>query len=219
MEGVQLNFVIITLMAAYLHVESHQITQIAPLLTRSDANSAACPLEIVRNNTLEKLKNTVRAKLSGSSSSITTESPPAMLLQSQLFGGTGGGYFDDYIDINNITGIVGMSINAGIFVDSIEVTYRLKDGNNYTAPMRGGPGGADFSFTLADGEKLTRMEGITDGMFIFILKFYSNLNNVYGPYGRLSQMCTQFSVAATEIIAFFGRVGGILDAIGVYYTN
>ena len=63
------------------------------------------------------------------------------------------------------------------------------------------------------------MEGITDGMFIFMLTFYSNLNNVYGPYGILGQMCAQFSLAAMEIIAFFGRAGSILDAIGVYYTN
>ena len=216
MESVQLNFIIIMLMAAYLHVESYQITRIAPLLTHSDANSA-CPSEIMRNNTLELLNNIVRAKLSDSSSSITTESPSAMLLQSQLFGGTGGGYFNDYIDNNNITGIVGMSIRAGFIIDSIQVTYRLKDGNNYTAPMRGGAGGAEISFTLADGEKLTRMEGMTDGVYIFMLTFYSNLNNVYGPYGTLDG--TQFSFAATEIIAFFGRVGGILDAIGVYYTN
>ena len=85
--------------------------------------------------------------------------------------------------------------------------------------MCGGAGGAEISFTLADGEKLTRMEGMTDGVYIFMLTFYSNLNNVYGPYGILGQMCAQFSVAATEIIAFFGSVGDILDGIGVYYTN
>ena len=104
-----------------------------------------------------------------------------VLLQNTLFGGTGGSYFDDHNE--NITGIVGMRIRAGSYVDSIQVTYRLKDGSTFAAPMHGGTGGSEYSFTLANGEKLTRMEGMTNGMLIlFVLTFYSNLNNVYGPY-------------------------------------
>ena len=68
-------------------------------------------------------------------------------------------------------------------IDSIQVTYRLKDGSTFAAPMHGGTGGSEYSFTLASGEKLTRMEGMTNGVLIDMLTFYSNLNNVYGPYG------------------------------------
>ena len=141
---------------------------------------------------------------------------PVVLLQSRLFGGTGGSYFDDHN--NNIAGIVGMRIHAGNQIKFHSgYTYQLKDGNTYTAPMRGGTGGTEYSFTLRDGEKLTRMEGMTNGVLIDMLTFYSNLNSVYGPYGITGQ--TQFSFTATEIVAFFGRVGNLLDGIGVYYTN
>ena len=125
--------------------------------------------------------------------------------------------FNDYNDNNNIAGIVGMRICAGNQIDSIQVTYRLNDGTTYTAPRHGGTGGTEFSFTLADGEKLTRMEGMTNGVFIDMLTFYSNLNNVYGPYGITG--LTPFSIMASEIVAFFGRAGDIMDAIGVHYTN
>ena len=243
----QLQFIIM-LMAASAHqcisVESHQIT---PFIIRSDASSI-CPSEIMRDNALQLVRDIISAKISNISNFISTEPPtegttstniptttvttasttvtttsvtPFVLLQSNLFGGTGGDYFDDHND--NIAGIVGMRIRAGDQVNSIQVTYWLKDGSTYTAPMRGrtGSGGTEYSFTLADGEKLTRMEGMTSGPGVFIvidmLTFYSNMNNVYGPYGMTGQ--TRFSIAATEIVAFFGRFGSLLDAIGAYYTN
>ena len=221
MERVQLQFIIM-LMAAYsawcISAESIQIT---PLTIRSNANGM-CPSEIMRDNALQLLKNATSAILSNISGSTTTESPtdaPVVLLQSSLIGGTGGSYFNDYDDNNNITGIVGMRIRAGDQIDSIQVTYRLNDGTTFTAPRHGGTGGTEFSFTLADGEKLTRMEGMTyiTGVAVNMLTFYNNLNNVYGPYGTIG--LRPFSVTASEIVAFFGRVGGLMDAIGVYYTN
>ena len=221
MERVQLQFIIV-LMAAYsvwcISAESIQIT---PLTINSNVNGV-CPSEIMRDNALQRLENVTSAILSNISGSTTTESPtdaPVVLLQSNLFGGTGGSFFDDYEDNNNIAGIVGMRIHAGDQVDSIQVTYRLNDGTTYTAPRRGGAGGGENTFTLADGEKLTRMDVMTNEVVVDRLTFYSNLNNVYGPYGTNGQ--TPFSVTASEIVAFFGRVGSfnIMDAIGVYYTN
>ena len=197
----------------------------------------------MRENTRQLLKNVVSAKLSNISSSITTEPPtddttstdipttyysttaatttvtPHVLLQSNLFGGTGGNFFDDHNDNNFIVGIVGMKIPAGNSVNSIQVTYRLRDGSNYTAPMHGHTGDTEYSFTLANGEKLNRMEGmVNSGHLIGILTFYSNMDNVYGPYGTTDQT-KLFSFTATEFIAFFGRSGSRIDAIGVYYIN
>lgn len=214
----------------------------APIIIHNGANGI-CPLEIMRENARQLLKNVVSAKLSNISSSITTEPPtdgttstdiPTTyysttaatttvtpgILQSNLYGGTGGEFFDDHND--NIVGIAGMMIRAGDqAVNSIQVTYRLKDGSNYTAPMHGRTGGTEYSFTLADSEKLTRMEGefnqwISVGV-IDSLTFYSNMNNVYGPYGTTGQ--THFSFTATEFFAFFGRSASLIDAIGVYYIN
>ena len=202
--------------------------------------------DYARKCSIAILNNVVSAKLSNISSSITAKPPtddttskdipttyystatvtttvtPRVLLQINLFGGPGGDFFDDVEHNNNIVGIVGMRIHAGDeAVNSIQVTYHLRDGSNYTAPMHGQTGDTEYSFTLADGEKLTRMEGefnqgISTGV-IDSLTFYSNMNNAYGPYGTTDQI--QFSFTATEFVAFFGRAGHLIDAIGVYYIN
>ena len=131
------------------------------------------------------------------------------------FGGSEGSAFDDNSD--NIAGIIGLKVRSGNQIDSIQVTYRLKDGSAYEASKHGGNGGSLSSFTLADGEKLIRMEGMTNDVLIDMLTFYSNYNNVYGPYGRTGR--ASFSVEGLEIIAFFGRAGNLLDAIGVYVSH
>lgn len=203
-------------------VLAKEISRIDVTVIREDTNDI-CPSKTKREDSLQLLKSNVSAILAsyyieGPSSPTlpsVTMSPTAMLVQSTSFGGTGGTFFDDYND--NIAGIIGMSIRAGDQIDSIQVTYRLKDGNIYEAPMHGGTGGSESSFTLSAGEKLVRMVGMTNGILIDQLTFYSNNNNVYGPYGVTGQI--PFSVEGTEIVAFFGRVGNLLDAIGVYYTG
>ena len=242
METVRVFFIIILVMAEYCCISAEPL-HCAPIFIHSDANGI-CPLKIMQVNARQLLKNVVSEKLSNISSSITTRPPtddttsmdipttyystiaatttvtPRVLLQSNLFGGPGGNFFDDHNV--NIVGIVGMRIRAeDRAVNSIQVTYRLRDGSNYTAPMHGQTGGTEYSFTLADGEKLTRMEGefnqgISTGV-IDSLTFYSNMNNVYGPYGTTDQV--QFSFTATEFVAFFGRDGSLIDAIGIYYIN
>ena len=137
------------------------------------------------------------------------------VVRSTQFGGRGGSAFDDNND--NIAGIAGMRIRSGNQIDSIQVTYRLKDGSTYEAPRHGGNGGSESSFTLADGEKLIRMEGMTNGVLVDMVTFYSNLNKMYGPYGRTGR--TPFSVAGIEIVAFFGRAGSLLDAVGVHVSQ
>ena len=243
METVRVFFIMILVMAEYCCISAEPLhCAPGPIIVHSDDNGI-CPSEIKRENARKLLKNVVSAKLSYISSSITTEPltddttstdipttyystaatttvTPRVLLQSNLFGGPGGNFFDDHNV--NIVGIVGMRIRAeDRAVNSIQVTYRLRDGSNYTAPMHGQTGGTEYSFTLADGENLNRMEGefnqrITTGV-IDSLTFYSNMNNVYGPYGTTGQI--QFSFTATKFVAFFGRAGSFIDAIGVYYIN
>ena len=224
--------------------------QITPIMIRSN-DSSTCPSEILRDNAMEFLKNIVSARLlstkppadvttttsittgttttsttTTTSSTTTTNMPPVVLLQSSLFGrADAGNPFDDYSE--NIAGIATVTIRSGTIVDSIQVTYQLKNGNSFTAPMHGGPGGVESSFTLGVGEKLTRMDAMSNSGFHFnnaisMLTFYSNTNNVYGPYGS-SGDSTQYSVQASEIVAFFGRArdfgstNDFLDAIGVHY--
>ena len=238
METVQVFFIMILVMAEHCCISAEPL-HCAPIIIHSNANGI-CPSEMMRENARQLLKNVVSAKLSNISSSMTepptddttstttyysttaatTTVTPRVLLQSNLFGGTGGNFFDDVDHNDNIVGIVGMKIPAGNSVNSIQVTYRLRDGSNYTAPMHSHTGDTEYSFTLANGEKLTRMEGmVNSGHLIGVLTFCSNMDNVYGPYGTTDQTQLLFSFTATEFIAFFGRSGSRIDAIGVYYIN
>ena len=239
METVRVLFIMILVLvvAEYCCISAESLyCAPGPIIIHRDDNGI-CLSEIKRENALQLLKNVVSAKLSYISSSITTDGTTSTNMipcQSNLYGGPGGNFFDDhndgpggnfFDDHNNndtIVGIVGMRIRAeDRVVNSIQVTYRLRDGSNYTAPMHGQTGGTEYSFTLADGENLIRMEGeynqrITTGV-VDSLTFYSNMNNVYGPYGTTGQI--QFSFIATKFVAFFGRAGSFIDAIGVYYIN
>lgn len=222
MGQVSLGFsVIVTPLILYWTIVSQaqgRITtlKVAAVVTQSQAKDV-CPRENVRKSALQQLRTSVNAALTNVTVTDTM-SDCLFPLRTTLFGGSSRGtYFDDYN--TNITGIIGMLINSGDQVDSIQVTYRLKDGGTYVAPRRGGTGGRDTSFNLSDGEKLTRMEGMTNGQVVDRLTFYSNLGRVYGPYGITGR--TPFSVDGVHIVAFFGSYGdyGIMNSIGVYYCN
>ena len=210
----QLHF-IIALMAAHcswsISAEANQITPIAIVIHSDNCNLIlVCPSEIMRDDAQQLLKNIISAKISSfvttepltagvtssatttTSTPITTTSmPPAVLLQSCLFGGVLGGdpfQIDDYND--NITGIVGMQIDTtyraslGDAISSIQVTYPLKNGTNFhcfCAWFNKWPNTVLYFSRYS--ERLTRMDGMhsvgpTDRM-ISMLTFYSNRNNVY----------------------------------------
>ena len=241
----QLHFVVALIAAHCSWSISAEANQITPIVICSNNGDLVCPSEIMQDNAQQLLKNIISAKIASfvatepptadvTTSALTTTStpititstcmPPAVPLQSSSFGGViGGDSFDDYND--NIAGIVRMQIYATIFdasdaISSIQVTYRLKDGTNCVAPVHG-TNGTVHSFTLVDGERLTRMDGMhsvgPSDRIINTLTFYSNMNNMYGPYGGTGG--TSFSVMAQEIVAFYGRSGLLLDSIGVYYFN
>ena len=231
MKSVQLhNTVIVMTMAACCFVSVTGADKIAAIVL---TNSETCPSEYnMGDNAVQQLQNTVSEKLCSIIHSSTTPliittistAKFSPVLNSTLFGGAGAGHFDDYNE--NITGIVGMRIRAGDLVDSIQVTYRLKDGNTFNAPMHGGTGGSEHAFNLTNCEYLTRIEAkkvlYNSDAHITGLTLYSNMNNTYGPYGgRIMVNPSTFSVIAAEIVAFFGRSGSgdVLNAIGVYYTE
>ena len=139
------------------------------------------------------------------------------LFKSPQYGGSGGGAFNDLKSYPDIVGIRGLRIRSGNQVDSIQATYLLRYGNTIEGPKHGGYGGSEHSFTLGEGEVLTGMEGKTNGMLVDQLTFHSNWGRKYGPYGRTGR--TLFKVEGTAFVAFFGRSGNLLDAIGVMMSS
>ena len=140
--------------------------------------------------------------------------------KTKVFGGRGGSAWDDGILTHSpaIVGVRSISIRHGNQVDSIQVTYLLADGTTYTAGKHGGRGGSPSSFTLAEDEMITRIEGKTNNVLVdqvtFITKKADGTTKQYGPYGKTGQ--TPFSVDG-YVVGFHGRAGNLLDGLGVYY--
>ena len=131
--------------------------------------------------------------------------------KSQIFGGHGGNKFDDMLKI------VGMNIRHGNQVDSIQVVYKIGDGEPFNGPYHGGHGGSRSSFTLEADEVLTKMEGSTNGQLLDQVTFHTSKGKVYGPYGTPAR--NPFSLEAMEIVAMFGNAGNLIDGIGAYYKD
>ena len=133
--------------------------------------------------------------------------------KSQIFGGDGGTKFND------LQKIVGMNIRHGNQIDSIQVIYKIGDGNPFDGPHNGGYGGSLTSFTLEEGEVLNKMEGSTNGVVLDQVTFYTSKGKAYGPYGTPGR--NKFKFEAMEIVAVFGGAGSynLIDGIGFYYKD
>ena len=140
--------------------------------------------------------------------------------KSKPVGGNGGSSWDDGVLTHKpqIVGIRSMTIRHGNQVDGIQVTYVLADNTTYTAPNHGGSGGSPSSFTLAEGERIVRMEGKTNNTLVdqvtFIALTADGTQKTYGPFGKTGK--TPFAVDG-YILGFFGRSGNLLDSLGAYF--
>ena len=135
-------------------------------------------------------------------------------------GGGGGSAWDDDIlgHSPTIVGVYKVDIRHGNQVDRLQVTYRLADGSTWTAPAHGGSGGSASSFTLAQDERIVRVEGKTNNVLVdqltFITENAAGVQKSYGPFGKTGRIAFKYE---GYIVGFFGRSGNLLDAIGVYY--
>ena len=138
-----------------------------------------------------------------------------LIVNSGLFGGPGGTPFNE--SCHQIVGIERIKIHYGQFVDRLEVTYKLRDGECLSTAYGGPQGAENREIVFVDDERIC---GITvrSGEYVDSLAFitYRMFNLVgmkkYGPFGGPGgQNCT---VLSPHIREFFGRAGSLLDAIG-----
>ena len=139
------------------------------------------------------------------------------VMKSTIFGGAGGQEFDDYALESGIVSIKSISIRSGNQVDSIQVTYRLANGQTWTSARHGGGGGELSVLTLGEGDYISKIEGKTNGVLVDQLLITVTRDNgsvkVFGPFGSTGK--TPFTIEG-NIIAFFGRAGNLMDSIGFY---
>jgi hypothetical protein len=115
-----------------------------------------------------------------------------------------------------------LTICSADIINSLAFSYNDHNGKQHTVGPWGGDGGAAFTIRLGAFEHIKGLSG-TVGSFgmlqnvITSLKFTTNLNRTYGPYGKGGG--TPFVVPvedAASIVGFFGRAGPCVEAVGVY---
>ena len=139
-------------------------------------------------------------------------------IKSGVFGGSGGTIFNDYTRERSIVGVKSVHIHHGNQVDMIEITYNLSDGRTWNGQHGGSGGSSHSSFSLAEGDYISKIDGKTNDVIVDQLTFTVTTKTgstvVHGPYGKTAKKA--FSVQG-KIVAFFGNSGNLLDGVGVYY--
>lgn len=137
-------------------------------------------------------------------------------------GGPSGQAFDDIGKIkNSIFNIHAIVIGSGQQVDSIQVTYKLKNGSLLKAPRHGKKGSSPpTKINLAEDEYVSKIEGTTDGNTVNQLTITTKRPNAYierirGPFGTVAGP-QNFSLTESFILGFHGRSGDHLNSIGIY---
>jgi hypothetical protein len=143
-------------------------------------------------------------------SEVTLQATPYR--RSKQFGGTGGAPFSD--DLTEICRLTQVTVSHGLYVDAIQCVWELPDGRLLTGQRHGGKGGNPFTFELAKGEYLNRVELRSSGDGIYSLAFYTTAGHKYGPFGGSGG--SPHEIVAGPITGFFGRCGAGIDAFGVF---
>jgi jacalin-like lectin domain-containing protein len=145
------------------------------------------------------------------------------LFKTPSYGGGGGGAAWDDAQSMATTPPVGfkkIAVRSGIYVDRLEPTYALDNGNTYT-PGHGGAGGTPASFDFVPNEILIGIQGrsgsLVDQLSFLTAVIYGGGDPPFlqtrGPYGGTGG--APFTIWG-EIAAFYGRSDAYLDAIGCY---
>ena len=133
------------------------------------------------------------------------------------FGGGGGGAFNELP--NNCGGTVRrIMIRSGSRLDSIQVTYRLSSGQDYTGPHHGGTGGGlhTIDIDIDGGERVIGVLG-RSGSAVDQVGFVTNRGRIFGPYGGCGG--GPFTVNSCHIRGIFGRSGSRIDSIGFFCSH
>ncbi|KAE8768589.1 jacalin-related lectin 9-like [Hordeum vulgare] len=115
-----------------------------------------------------------------------------------------------------------VTIQSGDAIDSIMFSYTDQAGKKQMAGPWGGNDGLEQTILLAPTENVTKVFGTT-GEFqgdtvVTSLTFVTNVAT-YGPFGKTKG--TPFSIPKEDgdnVVGFFGRVGSLVNALGVYVT-
>jgi hypothetical protein len=137
-------------------------------------------------------------------------------------GGGGGTPWDDVqtLAATPIAALKRIALRSGTFVDRIETTYALDDGNVSTQ-AHGGNGGSAAAFDLLPNEMVIGVRGrsgsLVDQLSFLTAVVYGGgdppLLQTHGPFGGGGG--ASFTIWG-DVIGFYGRSGTLLDSLGCY---
>jgi hypothetical protein len=138
--------------------------------------------------------------------------------QTSLAGGSGGTAFLDG-DVPAGAGIVEVRVQAGNFVDSIQMIYNLPDGRSLEAVRHGGEGGRAATFRLEQGEYIVGLSGRC-GTYVDSLRIHTNrrTSQLFGGSGGDRDFRIDVP-DGNQATGFMGRSGTYIDAIGLTYAR
>jgi predicted flap endonuclease-1-like 5' DNA nuclease len=129
-------------------------------------------------------------------------------------GGNGGHEFSVYT-IPAGAKVHEIRVNAGFYVDGLQLVYIDADGTVQEMPHLGGKGGFRHTITLAGDEYLTGISG-RSGRYVDSIRFHTSQRTTDSIGGRGGENEYHFEAAANgEVAGFFGRADWYVDQLGV----
>jgi hypothetical protein len=138
--------------------------------------------------------------------------------QTSIAGGSGGSEFFDS-EIPDGARIVEVRVNAGEFVDSVQMIYSVPGGRPFPAAKHGGNVGGGASFRLRPGEYIVGLSG-RFGQYVDSLRIHTNqrTSQVFGGGGGGRDFRIEVPDGA-QATGFVGRSGEYVDAIGLTFAR
>lgn len=136
--------------------------------------------------------------------------------------------FDDgaYAIVPPVTGIQSLLIRHGNYIDGIQATYILEDGQTVKAAYHGGEGGNVTEIQIHSGETIARVEGYSEfplGGYLTELTFYTRDSSgdvhQYGPIGNGDHLLDSLFSFSGIVIGLFGQSDFYLNGIGFQYDT
>lgn len=137
----------------------------------------------------------------------------------KTYGGTGG---DQFYDNFSVVGIKKIEVwYDTTTIQGIQTTYINTSGTSFLSSLHGRSNKEFTKVTIpfSYGEKIIAIIGHHDNLvrnIVFLTETLSGARHVYGPYGGKAN--TMF-VVNRNVVAFFGRSGGSIDALGFCYSD
>jgi hypothetical protein len=138
--------------------------------------------------------------------------------KTKVAGGSGGTAFLDS-EIPYGARITEIRIQAGKYIDGIQVLYTLPDGTTVEGPFHGGRGGNTQVFRLESNEFITGISG-RYGEYMDSLMIHTNrrTSSRYGGSGGRQDFRIDVP-SGNRAVGLIGRAGKYLDAIGFSYAS